>query len=61
MDKREKIIAGIMGALLVGSVSLVGLLFTIDPVAVKQRQFTYEIHSEIPTTPENFLNAMKRY
>ena len=60
MDKREKIIAGIMGALLVGSVSLVGLLFTVDPVAVKQRQFTYEIHSEIPTTAENYLNANEK-
>ena len=60
MDKRDKIIFGIMGTLLVGSVSLVGLLFTVDPVSVKQKQFTYEIHSEIPTTAENYLNANEK-
>lgn len=57
MDKREKLIVGLMGTLIIGSVSLVGLLFKVDPISVKQNQFTYEIHTEIPTAAENYLNA----
>lgn len=60
MNKRDKVILGIMGAFVIGSVSLMGMLFTVDPVSLKQNQFTYELHSEIPTTAENYINANPR-
>lgn len=60
MEKKEKVVIGLMSSLIIGSVALVGLLFTVDPVSLKQSQFTYELHTEIPTSANNYLKANER-
>lgn len=57
MDKKGKIITAVMGFIFVSSVVTTGLIFSVDPVVVKQQQFTYELHQEIPTDVESYVRA----
>ena len=57
MDKKGKIITAVIGFIFVSSVVTTGLIFSVDPVVVKQQQFTYELYQEIPTDVESYVRA----
>lgn len=57
MNRKDKYIIGIVVSLIVSSCMLMGLLFLIDPISVKQNQFTFELHAPIPTSAKDYLKA----
>ncbi len=57
MDKKGRVIIESMVVLLVGAIGITSLLFLVDPLRIKQEQFTFELHDHIPTDPKNYIDA----
>ena len=41
MGNNKKIIIGMMSVLCLSSIGVAGLLYKVDPIALKQKQFTF--------------------
>ena len=57
MGNNKKIIIGMMSVLCLSSIGVAGLLYKVDPIALKQKQFTFELHSQIPTNASDYIRA----
>lgn len=57
MNFKSKIIVGTMIMILASSTLVLCLLTKVDPIILRQAQFTFELHSEIPTNVDNYIKA----
>lgn len=60
MDKKGKIITGVIGMMLLSSITITGLIFSVNPIVLKQNQFTYELHEKIPTDAASYVKANEK-
>lgn len=60
MDKKGKIITVVMGIILLSSIGITGLIFSVDPVVLKQNQFTFELNEDIPSDAASYIKANEK-